>query len=83
MTISNQYMAANAPFYLEISIPSVAIFKPKMSVFCWYSTFLLSHHQAFYGVVRFCDKPYFLLNQLIFADSSIFFPVTATFCWFN
>jgi len=39
-------MVTNAPFYLQTPIPSVAIFKPKMSIFCWYSTFLLSH-QAF------------------------------------
>jgi len=27
--------------------------------FCWYSTFLLSHHQAYYGLVKFADTAYF------------------------
>ena len=33
MTISNPNMATNAPFYLQTPIASVAILKPKMSIF--------------------------------------------------
>jgi len=36
---------------------------PDMSIFCWYSTFLLSHHQAFLRLVKFCWHSVFLLTQ--------------------
>jgi len=54
MTISNPNTATNAPFYLQTPTPSVAIFKPKMSIFtdtahfCW----VITRH--FYGLVKFC-----------------------------
>jgi len=63
MTISNPNMVTNAPFYLQTPIASVAIFKPKMSIFCWYSKFLLSHHQAFLRTHQILLTQHILLTR--------------------
>jgi len=73
MTISNPNMATNAPIYLQTPIPSVAIFKPKMSIFTDTALFLLSHHHVFVLTNQILLTQHMLPNQLIFA-------ATTTFC---
>ena len=60
MTISNPNMATNAPFYLQTPIPSVAIFKSKMSIFL-----LIQHIFAE-------SSPYIFTDSSNFADTAYF-----------